>query len=466
MKPIIGPSWANSNVFNVNPSGIIEEARSAPSEEETPTTKRRASASLGTTTILGAPLVPRGSQDIQSTVIDKESGEILAIEPDGNGGIRPVFDSAEFRHKKYQLQAAAADILPYQFKFIKNFKERGFRVAGCLRSVISPDDEVKVYKSKEHGKCHYGGVMVCGSVWTCAICASKITERKSQIITGTVEAHKKAEPEGDVLLITLTFPHSRDDNLLDILDKFREAERGFSKTKAVMSLKREMGFIEPIKSLEITYGHSNGFHPHSHQLWFIKSKTDHKYIKEVLFKHWQKYCIKRGLEAPSYEHGVDVRGGLEAGAYVSKMGWDIGSEVAKGHTKKGKNGRFAPFDLLVEYFNNESQWAKDKFIEYAKATYGRQYVSRFPKLQKLYNLDDKLTDKSDEELAEEKTDNADLVGRLTLKQWKKVCAKEYRALILQLAEESKWDHALRIIDNLPDIKINKKRKKRKPIKTE
>jgi hypothetical protein len=387
-------------------------------------------------------------------VTDTDSGQILAIEPDGKGGMKPVFDSAKFRHLKYQMQATAAYILPYGFTFKKNSNTRGFRVAGCLRSPISLiDEKVKVYKSKDYNSCHYGGLMVCGSVWTCPVCASKITERKSIIITDTVKAHKEHNPDGDVLLITFTFPHSRDDKLDVILKKFREAERGFSKTKAVMDIKRVMGFIEPIKSLEITYGKANGFHPHSHQLWFIRSKIDHDFLKNILFKHWANYCVKRGLESPSFEHGIDIRGGLNAGAYVSKMGWNIGSEVAKGHTKKASGDRFAPFDLLREYFEKESDWSKEKFREYAKATYGHQYISRFPKLQKLYDIQDR----KDEELALEKNDHADLVGSLNFDQWKKVCNWEYRALILELAESKTWDDVLSLLDRIPVVKPKKRK---------
>jgi hypothetical protein len=456
MKQSINPVCGNSNGLAHTPSG-----RPADHEKETPTTRGREAAPLGNTTVLGAPLVPRGSQSTHCNVTDINTGEIIAIEPDGKGGMKPVFDSHAFRHLKYQLHATTAEIIPHEFRFMKDSKEKSFRVAGCLRTVIALDKQVKVYKSKEHKKAHYGGLMVCGSIWTCTICASKITERKSNIIQSTIDAHKLAHPNGDVLLVTLTFPHSREDNLDDILKKFRSAERGFSNTKAVMNIKRDMGFIEPIKSLELTYGHQNGFHPHSHQLWFIRDKMDHAAAKEILFKHWRIYCIKRGLEAPSFEHGVDIRGGLNAGEYTAKMGWNLGKEVAKGHTKKAKQGRFAPFDLLQEYYTNETAWSKAKFIEYAKATFGLHYISRFPKLQKLYDI----TDKSDETLAREETDLADLVGLLTYKQWKKVCASEYRALVLEMAETKTWGNVLDIVDALPMPNKNKRKGRKKNLES-
>ncbi len=452
MKSIIGPNSVDSTPLALSASAIAM-----------PRSGMQREASLGTTTNLSANRVTRGLQTNLAPLIDTETGEIVPIESNDNGDISVAFNSAVFRHKKYALQATAAEILPYSYKFakyspkIKKDKQVNFRVAGCLRTVIAPDDNIKVYKSKEHGKCHYGGLMICGSVWTCPICASKITEKKSQIITATLQAHMDQKDfKGDAMLITLTFPHSRDDKLSDILTKFKAAEAGFSKTRAVMELKKELGFIEPIKSLEITYGHKNGFHPHSHQIWFTNNKMDHSRIKARLFIHWKNYCVKRGLESPSLEYGIDVRGGMKAGDYVSKMGWNLGSEVAKGHTKKSKGDRFAPFDLLQEYLNNETTWSKEKFREYAKATYSLHYISRFPKLQKLYDI----VDKTDQELSEEKTDNADFVGMLDFKQWKKVLSYDYRALVLQLSEERDWGVVLKIVNGLPDPKGKKKRRRK------
>jgi hypothetical protein len=67
------------------------------------------------------------------------------------------------------------------------------------------------------------------------------------------------------------------------------------------------------------------------------------YIKE-LTELWIKACVKSGLNAPSMPHGLDLRNGYYAEQYVSK--WGLEDEVPKGHTKKGRNGGYTPFDLL------------------------------------------------------------------------------------------------------------------------
>ena len=396
---------------------------------------------LGNTTNLSAPLV---SQRLREA-IDRDTGEIVTFETNHKGQLKKAFNASDFRDMKYALQATAREVLP-DTAMIKG-KERRYRVCGCLRSVISSDKTVQVFKSQEYGKCHFGGLMVCGSVWTCPVCAAKITEKKAKIITDTIQAHTNAG--GDVLLITFTAPHTAKDRLDDLLKCFKAAESGFAKTKAVVRIKEEIGFIEPIKSLEITYGQKNGWHPHSHQLWFVDRGVDVEELKRRLFPQWAKYCVKRGLEEPNFLHGLDIRKGLDAGEYIAKMGWNAGREVAKGHTKKAGADRYAPFDLLEDYLASESDWSKDRFQEYAKATFGSQYISRFPKLQSLYEIND---DKSDEELSTEKDDLAILLGELTFVQWRKIVKTNSRAVILSIAEKDGFIAVCEFIKNL-SIKI-------------
>jgi len=405
-------------------------------------------APLGIYTNFSANLVALRPDDFTNpSYVVHDTGEIQNFE------LVPVFEKGKrsfeyrqklepafFRSEKFALQRVAARLL----RPLSTKKGRDFRVGQCFRSVVDPSKSVGIYKSIEHGKCHYGGVMQCGSVWVCPVCASKITERRSQLIEQAIESHKAAG--GDVLLVTFTAPHTREQSLSDLLQGFKKAEEGFQKTRAIVDLKKTIGFIEPIKSLEITYGHSNGWHPHSHQLWFVKAGIDTKTLKNKLYPHWKRYCEKRGLEAPSLKHGIDVRNGLNAAQYVSKMGWSLGKEVAKGHTKKGRSGNFAPFDLLQEHRETRSDWSKARFQEYAQSTFGLQYISRFPKLQALYDLGKDL---SDEEIAAAQEDQSVKLGELPLNMWRKVVFYDLVAAVLELAESSGFVAVLQLLESLP-----------------
>lgn len=397
---------------------------------------------LGIYTNYSANLVPRGFQSSDNlTYTDSLTGEVKNFELK-NGRYVESFDPFLFRFQKYMLQASSRECV----KGMKTKSGQAYRVTNCLRSIVSPDNLVSVYRTIEHNQCTYSGLMTCGSVWLCPVCASKITERRSIIIERVIEAHKQAG--GDVILVTFTAPHTREESLKSLLQKFKNADSGFSKTRQVMDIKKNIGFIEPIKSLEITYGQANGWHPHSHQLWFVNSGVDCESLKDLLFPYWQSYCLKRGLEAPSLKHGLDVRNGLKAAEYVSKMGWTISKEVTKGHTKKGRKGNYAPFDLLQADIDGH-QWAPEKFREYAFATFGLRYISRFPKLQKLYQVDDEHL--TDEEIAQQIEERSILLGQITLLQWRKILKHDLRTTILDICEQKTFYAAMELLSAIPEI---------------
>ncbi len=382
---------------------------------------------------------------------DGETGEITDIEVDSDGFSKSSFDSDSYRSQKYLFQEASSKIL--RSSFVKDGKKKSFRVKNCLRDIVSPFDEVSVYKSCEHGQCHYGGLMVCGSVWTCPVCASKISQRKANLIEKISSAH--LESGGSILFLTFTAPHSIKDSLESLLTRFKKAERGFSCTRAVIAEKQRIGFIEPIKNLEITFGHENGWHPHSHQMWFIEGSADPAEVKRNLFTQWQNYCKKRGLEEPNETYGLDVKlvkDTKKVSKYICKMGWSISSELARGIAKKAKQGRYNHFDLLGEYTINGKQWASERFKEFAKATFGLHQLSRFPKLKERYKhyLDDeeiKQLEMNDEELAEDKNDSVIHLGAFNRTQWKTILKNRLRFTVLLLCEKYSFEFAASYIDN-------------------
>ena len=63
---------------------------------------------------------------------------------------------------------------------------------------------VGVWKCEKHGTAHYSGLQTCGSVWSCPICAAKITERRRLEVQDAINQHRQAG--GEVQLLTLTTP--------------------------------------------------------------------------------------------------------------------------------------------------------------------------------------------------------------------------------------------------------------------
>jgi hypothetical protein len=116
----------------------------------------------------------------------------------------------------------------------------------------------------------------------------------------------------------------------------------FRKSYDYRLYKKEVGYTGTIRALEVTWGQSNGWHPHTHEIVFADNKVSFHSIKKRLFPAWVAACKKAGLAAPSFKRGIDVRGGEKAGNYINKFG----AELTKTHFKKAKGDRYSPFDLL------------------------------------------------------------------------------------------------------------------------
>ena len=117
-----------------------------------------------------------------------------------------------------------------------------------------------------------------------------------------------------------------------------------------------MGVKYKINGLEVTFG-ENGWHPHRHILLLTDhDNPDFDTYRDILADLWIKACVNSGLNAPSMQHGLDIRDGTYAQQYVSK--WGLENELTKGHIKKGRNGSMTPFDLLQLSFDDVEVFGK------------------------------------------------------------------------------------------------------------
>lgn len=285
----------------------------------------------------------------------------------------------------YLLQDQARKLLPKE------------RVSKCRRFKIDKTKPRTVMYNENRCKAHYGNVQICGSIWSCPVCAKHITEqRRNELKTG-LEKWKTVH-KGSVYLLTLTFSHSQDQSLKMLLEGQKKAYKRFFEGRKVVSIFKKLGIEYKIKGHEVTYG-QNGWHPHNHVL-LLASHHDlyFKNYASELAEQWINACVKSGLNAPSMKHGLDLRNGYYAEQYVAK--WGLEDEVTKGHIKKGRNGSYSPFDLLQLSISEEIVHGRSSgklFQEFAIAMKGSRQLVWARGLKSLLEIDDK----SDEELAEE-----------------------------------------------------------------
>ncbi|HHJ14265.1 MAG TPA: hypothetical protein ENJ79_07790 [Gammaproteobacteria bacterium] len=318
--------------------------------------------------------------------------------------------------RRWKLQRVAQGLL------------RQERVAHCQRSVSS-DVGVSVYRTGDGA--HFAGVVTCGSVWHCPVCAAKITEGRREELQHATTEH--ARHGGAVYLITYTFRHHEGEDLGENVKAFSEALRKLKATRAYKRAMEDAGAIGTVRALEVTHG-ENGWHPHVHELVF----ADEGAIEalEAIRPLWTKAVRKVGLSA-ALEHGFDVRGGDYAAEYVAKFGhepgeergWSAAREVAKAASKRARGPKgMTPFALL-EAAGAGDHKAAVLFQEYALVFKGRRQLFWSPGLKDRL----KVQEATDAELAERVQEDPELVAVVSLEDWRHVLRHDARFELLQVA---------------------------------
>jgi len=302
----------------------------------------------------------------------------------GDGLAVPSPSEASRRVRRYLLVSGAQQLCyPYWIERtngdtgeIKQGSE--FRLAICGREVV--DGAVKVYRNGR--SIGYSGLMRCGNVWGCVICASKVLRRRGDQIAALFDAVHKAG--GIAVMVTFTAAHALGDDLGELLKKLKAALRILGKMRAFNDLVGHRS--GQVTATEVTYGQDSGWHPHSHQAWFWPAGMipNCEQLAAGLFPYWQNACQKVGLrtieQVRGRRIGVDVRRAWDASEYLTKWGrereWSLAAEVTAGRMKTGKASALTPWGILEDaVIHGVGSPAADLWVKYLRGTKGFQCVS-------------------------------------------------------------------------------------------
>lgn len=352
--------------------------------------------------------------------IDPQTGEILP-------GAK-VYNPAEVRLERFALQSAARSILPKS------------RTAKCLRCRQAHKPHVEVWRTAETKTTRYRNLQTCASVWACPVCAAVISERRSLELRQCIDQHQASG--GQVLFLTVTNPHTRTDDLGEMLDAQSRAMSRFNGHRLARGIWADIGCIGTVRAWEVTHG-LNGWHPHFHILIFCASGIDLEALRARLYSLWFTCCRLSGLPIPSEKHGLTLEDGSKAAEYVSKGLWGLDREMTKGHIKKARSGR-SPFDLLRSYLSDRDKQAAALFQQFAHAFHGRRQLVYSKGLKSHFDL----VEKTDAEISAQVEESAQLLGSITLDQWRTICRLDLRGDVLELARFG-WSPVQRLLDQLP-----------------
>lgn len=345
--------------------------------------------------------------------------------PAGDLGTHAKFRST-LRAERFALQSVARTLLSKE------------RVGHCCRT-RQKGSQVSVWRALDHGGAHFKGLQTCGSVWHCPVCAAKISERRRAELEAAIAVHRASG--GDVLLLTVTNSHHCGHALRDLLEGQEKALHRFRSARQSRVIWNDMGVVGTVRALEVTHGR-NGWHPHYHFLLFIsKPLRNLAHLKESLGVRWIDCCRAAGLPLPDLAHGVDLRGGEWAARYASK--WGLEQEMTKAHIKKAKGGGRTPFDLLRLALDTGEAEACDLFKEFAKQFKGKRQLVWSRGLKALLRVEEL----SDQEISERADEDAELLGRLELDDWRRILRFDLRAKVLEAAEHG-WSQVVTLLESV------------------
>jgi hypothetical protein len=326
---------------------------------------------------------------------------------------KPLSSAYSAKIERFRLQSVARFLLPNE------------RVSKCLRSLVPHRSMVDVMYSPSVKAAHYKNLQVCGSVWSCPVCAAKITERRR----ADLDAAIKVSPHR-ILMASYTLKHDRGMSLQSVLDALQGAYRWLRGTRAWVSLMAETGLVGSVRVLEVTHGEANGWHPHIHELLFLPAGISERKIaalRGAVTKMWIAALERRGFTADK-AIGFHLRStdGAAAG-YITT--WGAAAELAKMPMKRGRGDHLSPMQLLA--LAEDDYRAATLWTEYALVFKGKHQLQWSRGLRELLALPD--AEKTDEELATEEREDAYLLAALSLVQWKDILFLGLRGELLNVA---------------------------------
>lgn len=245
----------------------------------------------------------------------------------------------------------------------------------------------------------YGGLVVCGAIHVCAVCAANIRYQRSLEIGHAARAHLEAG--GSLVMLTLTVPHSRGMPLDELWSLVSEGWHACATGRYRKADRKRWGRVDYVRAVEVTHG-GNGWHPHLHVLLFLDGTDDLEAraaeVEQSWWERWSTFVVGRGYRQPSREHGVDARAVSTStiGDYLVKVqdgdmpegsaAWGPSQEMARADLKRSGRGNTTPFGLVDRWMADKDVQALAAWREWEVSSKGRRVLTWSRGLKDRYDV--------------------------------------------------------------------------------
>jgi len=294
----------------------------------------------------------------------------------------------------------------------------------------------------ESGRAYFAGVLSCGSVWTCPVCATKIARERQTELAELLGKHLEAGHAG--LFVTLTVPHGAGQPLPTLRKTVAGAWRKMLGGDRWRRTCARFGIAGNVRSLEVTHG-SNGWHPHLHVLLFCEralSGVEQTALHGELFGRWAAEVTRQGLRAPLA--GLCPMKPIyssDAADYAAKVSAVL--ELTRWEGKAGRDHGRSPFQILETARQNPADAAI--WHQWVEGIRGARQLTYSRGLRERYSVEVR----TDEELAVAEV-GGEPIATFTREAWRAVCRVPLlRADILRAAERGGGPEILELLESLP-----------------
>jgi Replication protein len=281
--------------------------------------------------------------------------------------------------------------------------DRGSRVGACGRVRVGGD----VAAVLRGDRCHYCGLVRCGSIWSCPCCSAQIRAERAGDVQHVVQWHVDQLGAQGAYLLTLTVRHRYGDALADLRGGITRAySKRFANGADWKRFLGRVGYTGSIRALEVTHG-GNGWHPHLHVILLVRNGAALERELVWLTEQWQR-AVKAELgpaAEPDVVHAVDLRPCMRAD-YLAKLGLEA------------RNGNRTPWEIAADLVERGEEEDRHLWRTWCEDMRGARMLTWSRGLRTAAGLEEK--EKDDQEIVEGEGANDKEVCRVPGAVWDRI----------------------------------------------